>query len=78
MWQEHLARTLAQAYARVGDTDAALRWLQASVDRGMIHYPSLAHHDPLLEPIRADPHFKELMAGVRRRWQAFPPVVLSA
>ena len=76
MWQEHLARIVAGAYARLGETDQALRWLQASTDRGMIHYPFLAEHDPLLEPIRSDPRFTELMAGVRRRWEAFPAVVL--
>jgi serine/threonine protein kinase len=78
MRQEHVARTLAEAYARLGQTDDALRWLRTSVDRGVIYYPFLAERNPLFEPIRSDLRFKELMAGVRRRWEAFPPVVLSA
>ena len=44
----------------------------------MIYYPFLAERNPLFEPIRSDPPLKELMAGVRRRWEAFPPVVLAA
>jgi hypothetical protein len=78
MWQEHLARILADAYARLEQTDEALRWLKASVDRGVINYPFLNEHNPLLEPIRRDPRFQELMVGVRRRWETFPPVVLPA
>ena len=58
---EHRARNVSEAYAQLGQTDEAIRWLQASVDRGMIHYPFLAQHDVLLDPIRSDP-------GSRRCW----------
>jgi eukaryotic-like serine/threonine-protein kinase len=73
-WQEHLARVLSEAYAQVRNTDDALRWLHASIDRGMINYPFLSRHDVLLEPIRREPRFQQLMDAVKPRWEAFPPV----
>jgi TolB-like protein/Tfp pilus assembly protein PilF len=74
--QEHLARVLGDAYAQLGHVESALRWLRASIDRGMIHYPLLTH-DVLLDPIRYDPRFEELLALVKRRWEAFPNVTLA-
>ncbi len=73
-WQEHLARVIAEAYAQLGCADDALRWLRASVDRGMINYPFLSRHDVFLEPIRRDSRFQQLMEGVKHRWEDFPPV----
>jgi tetratricopeptide (TPR) repeat protein len=72
--QEHLARVVGEAYAQLGNTDEALRWLRVSVDLGMINYPFLSRTDVFLEPIRRDPRFHSLMDAVKRRWEAFPPV----
>lgn len=62
---------LAQAYALLGRREAALRWLERSVERGSIHYPFLSKMDPLLENLRNDPRFDALMERVRTRWEGF-------
>lgn len=72
--QEHLARVIGEAYAQLGNTDDALRWLRVSVDLGMINYPFLSRTDVFLEPIRRDPRFLQMMEAVKHRWEAFPPV----
>ena len=65
------ARLLAGAYARAGDTDNAIRWLQVAVDRGFINHPFLARVDPSLDNLRGEPRFQQLMETVRERWERF-------
>ena len=65
------SRMLAEGYALLGLKDDALLWLQRAVERGFINYPFLAHHDPWLAPLRGDPQFAALLAGVRERSQRF-------
>jgi serine/threonine protein kinase len=65
------AHHVAGAFALLGDTDEALKWLETAVAAGLINYPMYAHHDPLLESIRGDERFEELMARVKRDWEAF-------
>jgi len=62
---------MAEAYALLGNTEEAFRWLNQSVRNGMFNYPLLAQADPLLENIRSDPSFHQLMAEVKERWNAF-------
>ena len=64
-FMEHLACTIADAYALIGRNDDAVRWTRIAVGRGFINYPSLSRHDPFLETVRSDPHFQELMAEVK-------------
>lgn len=66
-------RFLAHGYAAAGMNDRAIDWLSIAVDRGFINYPFLAQHDPLLEPLRSDSRFRQLLATVRERWQRFEP-----
>jgi non-specific serine/threonine protein kinase len=62
---------VAQCHAILGDTDEALRWLRnAAVDQNFSNYPLLAERDPLLAPLRGEPAFAELMAAVKRKWEA--------
>jgi flavin-binding protein dodecin len=65
------ARLLAGAYARAGDTDNAIRWLEVAVDRGFINHPFLTRVDPSLDNLRGEPRFQQLMERVRERWERF-------
>ena len=65
------ARLLAGAYARAGELDYAIHWLEVAVDRGFINYPFLARVDPSLANLRGEPRFQQLMATVRDRWERF-------
>ncbi len=65
------ARLLASGYARAGDTDNAIRWLEVAVDRGFINHPFLASVDPSLDKLRGEPRFQQLMSVVRERWERF-------
>jgi hypothetical protein len=65
------ARLLAGAYARAGDIDNAIRWLEVAVDRGFINHPFLTRVDPSLDNLRGEPRFQQLMEVVRERWQRF-------
>jgi hypothetical protein len=62
----HVAYSLGAAYAQLGDTIAAHRWLKIAADTG---FPCLTffERDPLLEPLRSRPDFQELLAYVRAR-----------
>jgi hypothetical protein len=65
------ARLLAGAYARAGDTDNAIRWLEVAVERGFINHPFLTRLDPSLDNLRGKPRFQQLMEAVRERWEGF-------
>jgi DNA-binding winged helix-turn-helix (wHTH) protein/TolB-like protein len=57
----HVAYSLGAAWAQIGDTTASIRWLQQAVDTGFACPPWFAR-DTLLDPMRSEPRFKELMA----------------
>jgi len=61
---------LTSAYALAGEKDEALDWLEHCVERGWINYPLFAQRDPLLESIRGEERFTELMDRVKRDWEA--------
>ena len=61
---------LAEGFAAMGANGEALDWLENAVRRGLLNYPLLAAHDPLLEPIRAELRFKALLGAVRPQWEA--------
>ena len=60
-------------FALVNERDKALDWLEHWVDRGSINYPMLAHGDPLLQPLRAEPRFQRLLDRIRPEWERFVP-----
>ncbi len=62
---------MASAYALAGAKEEALRWLERAVDRGWINYPLFSHQDPLLESIRGEERFQNLMHKVEAAWNAF-------
>ncbi len=65
------AHHVAGAFAMLGETDEALTWLETAVAAGFTNYPMLAEHDPLLETIRDDERFVQLLERVKHRWEVF-------
>ena len=61
---------IASSYALHNDKEEALRWLEHTVKRDWINYP-LWKNDPLLENVRGEPRFQELMATVKEKWENF-------
>jgi len=62
---------IGSAYALAGATEEALTWLERSIERGWINYPLFSTQDPFYKSIRGEERFKELMVGVKARWEAF-------
>jgi DNA-binding winged helix-turn-helix (wHTH) protein/tetratricopeptide (TPR) repeat protein len=60
----HVSYQLGTAYAQLGDTEEALRWLRTAADTG---FPNLTwfERDPLLDPIRSDSSSAALLEYVR-------------
>lgn len=61
---------IAQAYASIGDKSSALRVLHRSIESGFFPHPYLAS-DPLLDSLRSESGFPELMHTARLRHEAF-------
>ncbi|KAF0248092.1 MAG: hypothetical protein FD167_2506 [bacterium] len=61
---------IAQAYAVLGDKPSALATLRLSVEKGFFCYPYFAH-DSLLDNIRSEPGFNEIMESARKRHEDF-------
>jgi tetratricopeptide (TPR) repeat protein len=62
----HVAYSLGAAYAQLGETDEADRWLRTAVDTGFPYLPFF-ERDPLLEPLRRGPTFADLLGYARTR-----------
>lgn len=61
----HVAYSVGTAYAQLGEPREAIAWLRRAVDTGFPCHPWF-ERDPLLEPIRKDPAFRELVARMKR------------
>lgn len=61
---------IAQGYAVLGDKPSALRVIRRSIEKGFFPYPYFIA-DPLLENIRSEPKFPDLMNLAARRHSAF-------
>ena len=61
---------IAQGYAALGDKASALRMLRFSIEHGFFPYPYFVT-DPLLESIRDEQEFLQLMNIARKRYAAF-------
>ena len=61
---------IAQAYAMLGDKSSALRVLKQSIENGFFPYPYFAA-DPLLDGLRNENEFSQLMRVARQRHEAF-------
>jgi serine/threonine protein kinase/TolB-like protein/Flp pilus assembly protein TadD len=61
---------VAQAYAVLGDKASSLRMLRRSVDGGFFCYPYF-ESDPLLNNLRTDREFVDIVLQARQRYQLF-------
>jgi len=57
---------IAMIYATQGNKEEALRWLQKAVDAGWRYYRYILKH-PMLENIRDEPRFKEIIEKTKAR-----------
>ena len=61
---------VAQAYAILGDKTSALHMLRHSIGGGFFCYPYFVS-DPLLQSLRSEQEFKELLNQARQRHEKF-------
>jgi TolB-like protein/tetratricopeptide (TPR) repeat protein len=61
---------MAGIYALLGDRQHALDWLKRTVALGNVNYPWF-ERDKNFESLRADAEYQAIMAGVRKRWEAY-------
>lgn len=66
---------VAQAFAVLGEKEAALRLLRRSIEGGFFCYPYFVS-DPLLVNLRAEPEFNRLLETAKQRHEAFKQQVL--
>ena len=64
---------VAQAYAELGDRSSSLRMLRYSVENGFFPYPYF-QSDRLLDALRTEPQFAEIMTRARKRHDAFATI----
>ncbi|MDX2413641.1 MAG: hypothetical protein QNK33_00495, partial [Bacteroidales bacterium] len=62
---------MATFYSYLDDKDQSLVWLNNAVARGFINYPFLSEHDKLLNNIRGEKRFLNLMKKVKYEWENF-------
>ena len=63
---DHVAYSIAAAYAQLGDARKAVQWLRSSADTG---FPCATWYarDPLLDLLRRDAGFMQFMAELTKR-----------
>ena len=67
---KELSWMAAAAFASVGDTDEALRWLSRVIEMGFINHRFFADHDPFLATLCGDPRFDSLMERAQEKQRA--------
>jgi tetratricopeptide (TPR) repeat protein len=65
----HIAYSLAATHAQLGQMGEAARWLMEAANTGFPCY-SWFVRDPLLEPFRQSPQFRQVEPGLRRTFDA--------
>jgi adenylate cyclase len=66
----HAEHLIASAYALMGNTKAAVEWLQKTADHGMPCYP-LFKNDPNLKSLSNDPKYISLMEKLKKQWEIY-------
>jgi len=72
-WDDIFSWWMADSFALVGETEAAIDAVERMIDLGIVNYPFLADYEPFFSSLRSEPRFGELMDEARRRWNAFEP-----
>ena len=72
-WDDVFSWWMADSFALVGETEAALDSVERMIELGIVNYPFLAEYEPFLASIRSAPRFGRLMEQARERWNAFEP-----
>jgi tetratricopeptide (TPR) repeat protein len=62
---------VAGLHALAGFEKEALDWLSNAVDRGFVNYPFISQHDRLIESIRGEARFQEILTRAKREWEHF-------
>jgi tetratricopeptide (TPR) repeat protein len=70
-WDDIFSWWMTDCFALAGDTDAALDFLERTVQLGFVNYPFFMEYDPFIAGIRGEPRFREIMQSVRRAWESF-------
>jgi TolB-like protein len=72
LWMDfHMPWLMAEGYSILGEKNEAIRWLDRAVEKGFFNYPMLNEKDPLLNNIRGEPGFKNLMNKIKYKWENF-------
>jgi tetratricopeptide (TPR) repeat protein len=66
----HTTYNIASAYAILGNTDEAMKWLEYTADNGFPCYP-LFEKDKNLDPLRQDPNFVSFMDKLKQQWEHY-------
>jgi TolB-like protein len=64
----HIAYSLGATYAQLGEFPEAIRWLADAARTGLPCYPWYVR-DPLLDPLRNEPAFQQILARLESSWQ---------
>jgi eukaryotic-like serine/threonine-protein kinase len=72
-WDDIFSWWMADSFALVGETEAAIDSVERMIELGIVNYPFLAQHEPFLSSIRSEPRFCALMDVALQRWNAFEP-----
>ncbi len=64
----HIAYSLGAMHAQLGELAEARRWLEQAATTGLPCYPWFTR-DPLLDPLRRDPQFVQLLTGLEDSWR---------
>ncbi len=69
---------LAESYAAIGETDKAFEWLEVAYTNRMSRVTTI-NHDPLLDPLRSDPRFDDLLRriGIPKLDSSLRPAVVG-
>lgn len=73
----HFALHVAHCFALIGESAKALDFLEIAVRNGMVNYPFLSRFDPLLENLRREKRFKNLMVEAKRLFEQINETVYS-
>ena len=67
----HTCPMVASCFARTGDDESAIEWVQRAVEMGFTNHRFLGELSPLLSPLTADHRMRALLDQARRVEEAF-------